>query len=298
MTMKTAHFFKIKSRMGLLNSRHPLGWRKDAGVENGFDVVLTDDFVKKFPFYRASRYVFLKPEGIRPGLFNRKLSEEINECQEFINKRFKPGQTQIVIGGDHSVTLPSVLAVRDRIGGFEDLGYVQFDSHGDINSAASSPTGNFHGMYVRPLMDDFDISEINKLVPLKLPPENMMYFGDLDLDSGEAEVFRKNKIVNINSKALGDKSRVIKNFKKFASSFKYLHVTFDIDVLNKTQAPATGIPAEKGLMLEDIKELLNIISRHPNLSFDLTEINSKKPGLEKTVKSAHKVLLASLAGCF
>ncbi len=293
--MKTVHFFKAKSRIGIVNPYNHQKEYDNFGVENGSDAVLTDDFLGKFPLCHVSEYVFSKPEEIKREQFNETLAKQVNGFREFINNHLKPGQIQVVIGGDHSVTLPSILAVRDRIGGFENLGYVQFDSHGDMNLGASSPTGNFHGMYTRALVDHFDIPEIEELVPYKLSIENVIYVGNLDLDPGEADLFREKKIKNINKEALlKNRINVVKNFNNFVSSFQYLHVTFDIDVLDKTEASATGIPSENGLMLKDIQELLSIIGKHPNLSFDLTEVSPQRTGLKQTVKSAHKVLLTSL----
>lgn len=293
--MKAVHFFKAKSRIGLVNSYNHQKEQDNIGVESGSDAVLTDDFLVKFPRCCTSEYVFSKPEEIKHEQFNKVLGGQIDGFREFIYKHLRPGQTQVVIGGDHSVTLSSILATRDRIGGFENLGYVQFDSHGDMNLKSSSPTDNFHGMYARTLVDCFDIPEIEKLVPHKLPAENIIYIGNLDLDHEEEGLFHRKRIKNINKKLLvGDNGNVVKNFKKFIASFQYLHVTFDIDVLNKIQAPATGIPSKNGLMLEDIEELLSIISKHPNLSLDLTEVNPQKAGIEETVQSAHKVLLTLL----
>ena len=292
--MKIPHFFKANSRLGISNP-HKFQKDTDIGVEDGPDVILTDDFLAKFPLCYTGEYIFPKPEKISPKQFNKALGDQISGFKEFINKYMRIGQTQVVIGGDHSVTLPSILAVRDRAGSFKNLGYIQFDSHGDINLKASSPTNNFHGMYARPLIDHFDIKEIENLVPSKLSVENIMYIGNLDLDQEEADLFAKKKVKNINGKALlEDKRNIVKDFSNFISSFQYLHVSFDVDVLDKTQASATGIPAENGLKLKNIKELLNIISKHPNLSFDLTEVNPRKSGMKQTLKSVHKVLLTSL----
>lgn len=293
--MRIIHFFKAKSRIGIINSSSARWNDSSIGVENGSDAILTDDFLEKFTPHYISEYVFPKPEQISHKQFNKILRKHISDFREFINKCLGPSQTQVVIGGDHSITLASILAVRDRVGDFKKLGYVQFDSHGDMNLNASSPTGNFHGMYVCPLVDHFDIQEIEELVPNKLPVTNMVYIGNLNLDHEEADLFRKKKIKNINRETLlGDKNSVIKNFKNFITSFQYLHATFDIDVLDKTQAFATGIPSENGLMLEDIEELLRIIGKHPNLSFDLAELSPQKSGLEQTVQSIHKILLTSL----
>ncbi len=296
-TMRAVHFFKAKSRMGIINPYNHQKEYDNVGVENGSDAILTDDFLDKFQLSHISEYVFSKPEEIKHEQFNKILVKQVNGFREFINNHLKPGQIQVVIGGDHSVTLPSILATRDRIGGFKDLGYVQFDSHGDVNLKASSPTDNFHGMYARALIDNFDIPEIDELIPHKLPIKNILYVGNLDLDPGEMDLFHKKKIKNVDrSSLLKDKRRVVNDFKNFISSFRYLHVTFDIDVLNKIQAPATGLPSENGFMIEDIEELFSVISGHPNLSFDLTELNPQKFGKEQTVKSAQKVLLTSLLG--
>ncbi len=292
--MKIPHFFKAKSRLGISNP-HKLRKDIDIGVEDGPDAILTDDFLEKFPLHFMSEYVFSKPEEINSRQFNKELGKHINGFKEFINAHIKPGQTQVVIGGDHSISLPSILAARDRAGSFKNLGYIQFDSHGDINLKASSPTANFHGMYVRPLVSHFDIPEIEKLVPDKLPVQNIMYIGNLDLDQEEADLFADKKIKNISrAELLKRKNNILRSFRDFVSSFKYLHVTFDIDTLDKTEASATGIPAKNGLKLKDIKELLVVVGEHPNLSFDLTEVNPQKTGIEKTVKSALKILLTSL----
>ena len=211
--MRVLHFFKAKSRFGISNP-HKLQEDVDIGVENGPDAVLTRDFLTKFSQCYINEYVFPEPEKVHPKQFNKILGERLNDFRRFINSHIKCGQTQVVIGGDHSVTLPSILAVKDRVGSLKNLGYIQFDSHGDMNLKASSPTGNFHGMYMRPLVARFDIRDVERSVSEKLPVGNIMYVGNLDLDKGEAELFAKKKIKNIDRGALlGGKRNVIKNFR-------------------------------------------------------------------------------------
>lgn len=281
--------------MGIKNPYNSRQTYDGLGVENGSEAILTADFLTKIQPHYLSEYVFPKPEQVDVRKFDKILCKQINGLKKFINNQIRANQTQIVVGGDHFITLPSVLAVRDRIGSFKNLGYVQFDSHGDMNSKALSPTGNFHGMYVRPLVDCFDSKEIDDLVPEKLPFKNIIYIGNLKLDPAERSLFENKKINIIGREALlKNKNRVIKIFNDFVSSFKYLHVTFDIDVMDKTQAPATGLPALKGLMFEDIAEMLGIIRKHPNLSLDLAELNPRKAGLNKTIKTVHKILLSVL----
>ncbi len=317
--MKIPHFFKAKSRIGLKNI--PIHQTElNLGVEYGPDAVLEDNFLKEFKDYQISEYIFSKPEDILNEDFDIVLANNLEAFKNQINNVIlgseatpeskDAGQAsmtqqtqnnniiQVVIGGDHSVTFSSLLAVLNRINDPKDLGYIQFDSHGDMNLAKTSPTQNFHGMYLRPFLDKFDIPEVANLIKKKLKPENMLFIGNLDLDPKEREFFEGKKIRNIDREKLktthpssgGQISKVKSDFKKFINLFKYLHISFDIDSLHKSIAPATGIPAENGLMKGDIFPFLEIISKHPNFSFDLCEVNPRKKGAEKTIKLAQEVL--------
>lgn len=188
------------------------------------------------------------------------------------------------------MTLPSVLAAMERSPG-QNLGVIYFDSHGDINLAKDSPTGNFHGMHLRPLFDEFDVQEINNLVPVKILTSNLLYIGNLDLDSGEKEFLSLNNIRNITGNDLETRqARSLDEINSFVSRQDHLYVSFDIDCMDKTEAPATGIPAEHGLHLKNILPVLELIKSHPSFSFDLCEVNPKKEGAGKTIKLAQKIL--------
>ena len=49
----------------------------------------------------------------------------------------------LVLGGDHSVALGSLVGMAQARG---QGGVVWVDAHGDLNTPATSPTGNVHGM--------------------------------------------------------------------------------------------------------------------------------------------------------
>ncbi len=311
--MKKPHFFKAKSRIGLANK--PIHQNEfNFGVEDGPDAILTPDFLsnlKRSLLGSVDSFVFTNPEDIKPDQLYKILAGEIAGFRDFINsvilgirqpaetpeskKRFWQGKNdrviQIVIGGDHSVTLPSVLAVMETISDPANLGIIYFDSHGDINLAKDSPTGNFHGMHLRPLFDKFDIPEIDNLVPTKIPTKNLLYIGNLDLDPEEKKFLSSNRIRNITGEDLGNRqSEILAEIGNFISKLDYLYVSFDIDCMDKTEAPATGIPAEHGLHVKNILPVLELFKKHPNFSFDLCEVNPKKEGAEKTIKLAQRIL--------
>ncbi len=289
--MLKAHFFKVKSRIGIINNPNKQKGN-NIGVEDGADHILEENFLKNIKSYLVSDFSFPDPEDLSKEIFFVTINKYILDLQNKINREIENDEVQIVIGGDHSVSLPSVLAVIDRTGSSKKIGYVHFDSHGDINLYRQSPSKNFHGMYLRPLFDDFDISVIDSLLVDKIPTENVLMIGNLDLDEGEFKFINDKNIKTISRQNLvSDNKKTLKTFKDFINNFKYLHVSFDGDVLDKSIFPATGIPAQNGFMLGEIMQFIDLISKHSNLSFDISEFNPYKKGALKSKEICQQILL-------
>ena len=292
--MVKAHFFKVKSRIGIINNPNKQK-EKNIGVEDGAAHILEENFLKKLKSYSVSDFNFPDPKDLSKENFFKTVNKYIVDLQNKINREIEDDQTQIVIGGDHSVSLPSVLAVIDRVGSSKKIGYVHFDSHGDINLYKQSPSKNFHGMYLRPLFDDFDISLIDSLLVDKMPTENLLIVGNLDLDQGEFQFLNDKNIKIISRENLKlQRQKTLKIFNDFINNFEYLHVSFDTDVLDKSIFSATGIPAENGFMLSEIMQFINIISKHKKLSFDIAEFNPYKKGSIKSKRICQQILLKVL----
>src|SRR5688572_15436629 len=60
------------------------------------------------------------------------------------------GQLPVVLGGDHTVAIGSVLGVRESLralhGRSVPLFLLWLDAHPDVNTPETSPSGNLHGM--------------------------------------------------------------------------------------------------------------------------------------------------------
>ena len=292
----STHFFKAKSRLGLVNP--PSGSTSlNIGVEEAPDAILDQGFLNYFKNYSIGEFEFTKPESIRPGNFFEVLAKELSDFTFFINQNIGLDDVQVVVGGDDSVTFSSLNAVLGRIEKPTEVGYIRFDSHADMNLYSQSPTKNFHGMYHRPFFDIFDKAEIEKLVKYKLNPNQVLFIGNLDLDSEEKVFFKKNRFRNINSYDISSNlSGVLREISNFIKSYRRLHISFDIDCLSKKDAPATGIPAKSALRFKDLIPILRLLSKRKLKSIDLVEVNPKLIGAEKTIKIAQEVLKILLCG--
>ena len=97
-----------------------------------------------------------------------------------------------MLGGDHSLAAGSVAATADfvrREG--KPLGLIWVDAHGDMNTPASSGSGNVHGMPLASLLgsEPAELSRIGGFSP-KVAPEHTVLIGIRNLDAREKEIVR------------------------------------------------------------------------------------------------------------
>lgn len=288
--MKTPHIFKAYSRIGLTHA--PIRREEpNIGVEDGSDAILSEDFLKEVKEYKLSDFKFTNPEDIDPQDYLKVLTKELSEFKNQINQNLKGDELQLVIGGDNTITFSSLLALVERVKTVDKIGYIQFDSHGEINSYEGSDSKNFHGMYMRPFFDNFDVPIIDELVPEKMDPKQMFIFGDQILDGDEPKFYEDNNLHSVTfAEYIQNKQKINTDLNEFLKIYEYIHVNFDIDVFDESVAGATGIPEDGKWMKSEIFELLNLIKTHKNVSFDLSEINPRKKGSEQTLKISREIL--------
>ena len=153
----------------------------------------------------------------------------------------------LVIGGDHSLALGSVAGSSKFFK--DDLAVIWVDAHGDINTPDTSPSGNIHGM---PLASSMGIGP-KSLTNLyfdgtKVKPENVFLLGCRDLDLGEIQLAKEQKL------NLWTMEDIKNNFIKLVlnelieslnkTKVNNVHLSFDIDVLDPSYVPGTGTPVQ------------------------------------------------------
>lgn len=285
------HFYNLRSRLGMINLPHRME-EFNVGVEEGGDSILSNDFLLKFQRPVVDSMTFPMPDDIERKKYFETLVESLQKATDLIEETLQDDEMQVVVGGDHSVAFSSLVALLRRLHS-HSVGYIQIDSHPDINTVATSPTGNFHGMWMRPFIGGFDNEQINQLVPHVLKPEQILYVGNLDKDPEEQELIEVKKIQTISVDALRNGSAQ-ENINKFFESFEHIHLDIDIDGFDRTVAPATGIPAKNGLLYKDVEPILELFRKKEGRSMDLVEVNPQKDKGERTIKLAQKLILNAI----
>ena len=98
------------------------------------------------------------PETQRPADETKKYISDIAKvCQKLYDRVLKSldeGALPLVLGGDHSLAAGSVAASADwlRRTMSKPLGLIWVDAHGDMNTPATTESGNVHGMPLAALL--------------------------------------------------------------------------------------------------------------------------------------------------
>ena len=203
-------------------------------------------------------------------------------CEKLYNTAFaalERGGLPLVLGGDHSLAAGSVAATADHLRRSNGrIGLIWVDAHGDMNTPASTTSGNVHGMPLAALLgpEPAELSRIGGFTP-KVLAENTVLIGIRNLDEREKEIVKSAGVRVFTMKDI-DRSgiaSVVEQALVFASERTAgIHVSFDLDVCDPAIAPGVGTPVKGGLDYREAHMLMEIVADSGLLrALDLVEVN-------------------------
>jgi arginase len=160
----------------------------------------------------------------------------------------------------------------------ERVGVIWLDAHGDINTPESSQTGNVHGMPVAHLvgLGNRSLSAIATVRPTVLP-EHMVMVGLRELDPPERRYIRDLGISAFTMRAIderGLKSVMAEAIAIASKGTGGIHVSFDPDWIDPSDAPGVGTPVRGGATFREAHLALEMVADSGKLvSMDMVEIN-------------------------
>jgi arginase len=216
-------------------------------------------------------------EATAPGDEHARFLAEIKEtCMrlaDLVADAAAGGSIPLVLGGDHSVALGTLAGLRRARG----LGGVLWlDAHGDLNSPATSPSGNVHGMVLAAALgfggdafaDGWDFPAVDA--------PRMALVGVRSLDDGERELLGRldAKVFTMSDVDRLGVERAIRESLAHVAGPGFVHVSLDMDVVDPEIAPGVGTPVRGGLNYREAHLALELVAESGLASsLDVVEVN-------------------------
>lgn len=184
--------------------------------------------------------------NIEPGIFP---DDMIIEAGFYLSQVVRDGKFPILLGGEHSVTIPAVQA-------FRDIAVITIDAHLDSrDSYLGSP--NSHACVSRRCADHLGM-------------ENVMALGVRSISKEEAE--HEDPVPYIDSFTIQEKGMEWAVQKALDSvKAEKIYLSVDIDGIDPAYAPGTGTPEPFGLTPLDVKKAIGMIGERM-VGFDVVEV--------------------------
>jgi arginase len=211
------------------------------------------------------------------------------------------GAMPIVLGGDHSLAAGSVAAAADWAKRVRDLpiGLLWIDAHGDMNTPATSLSGNVHGMPLAALLgtEPAELARIGSVSP-KVLPAHTVIIGVRNLDEREKVAVRESHVHVFTMKDIdrqGIASVVEQAVNLAGIGTAGIHVSFDMDVCDPSVAPGVGTPVKGGLDYREAHMVMEIVADSAALtSLDLVEVNPTLDERNMTAQLGTELALSAL----
>lgn len=230
----------------------------------------------------------------------REIAKVCQKLHQSVLTALEQGALPVVLGGDHSLAAGSVAATADFTRRQQkSIGLLWFDAHGDMNTPASTVSGNVHGMPLAALLgpEPAELARIGGFSP-KVAPDVTVLIGVRDLDEREKERIRESRVHVFTMKdidRLGIATIVERAIALAGRDTAGIHVSFDLDVCDPSIAPGVGTAVKGGLNYREAHMAMEIVADSGRLlALDLVEVNPILDERNATAQLGTELALSAL----
>ncbi len=219
---------------------------------------------------------------------------------DLVAAALEQGKLPLILGGDHSISAGSVSGVAQYYQRRnEAIGIIWVDAHADMNTPATTPSGNVHGMPLASLIGDGP-SELVNLCGFspKVDPRNVALIGLRDVDTLEARHVKESGVRTFTMRDIDERGMpaVMQEAIALASAGTAgIHLSFDMDSIDPDEAPGVGTPVRGGLSYRETHLAMEILADSGQLvSLEVVEVNPVLDVANRTADLAVEVVTSAL----
>ena len=222
--------------------------------------------------YEASKYIKEKFDfEVKKSILDSNLGYDL--LYKYIIEKTEMDDKLITIGGDHTSTIPTVLAQRKKFG--SNLHLIIFDSAPDLHNMLTFNNSCKNRMTTSYLLGNEDIKGIMKQDTTLLTSDKIIYFGLREIEDTEMEILNGYGIMyfsidRIRKMGIDTVLDVVKGIIGGCP----VHISVDMKVFDPKIAPSVTTQISNGLTLEDIDSISNKLKDENIVSIDITELDA------------------------
>ncbi|HZU11981.1 MAG TPA: agmatinase [Chloroflexota bacterium] len=204
-----------------------------------------------------------------------------------VGEILRAGAVPIVLGGDHSLSLPVMRALSDHLGP-DGYSVIHFDTHADTAIYESGVTTEHAAPFSRAVNEGYvrgtNLIQIGLRGAWPFPAEF-----DWMRDNG----IRWHSMDQVEERGL---TAIVDEVIAAAGTRPRTYLTVDIDVLDPAFAPGTGTPEPGGLSTRELLRAVRRIGAALDLcAMDVVEVSPPYDPSRITALAAHRVVLEALS---
>jgi len=228
------------------------------------------------------------------------ITDVCTEVAARVRQALEAGQIPVVLGGDHALSAGSIAGAAAHLASSgQKLGVVWVDAHGDLNTPATSRSGNVHGMPLAALLGNGDKAMASVAgTQGAIKAADVALVGLRDLDDSERTHIRKWNLSAFTMRALDE--RGVRNVMEEAIAIATrntagLWVSFDMDVIDPADAPGVGTPVSGGMTYREAHLAMEMFADSGKVvGIEVVEVNPVLDERNRTANVACELILSAL----
>ena len=190
-----------------------------------------------------------------------------------VSNSAQSGALPLVLGGDHSIAMGSLAGLHSVHG---PGGVLWIDAHGDLNTPATSPSGNVHGMPLAAALGACDFS-VDGFEPAPwVDPARVAVVGVRQLDEGEKRLVHEMGLAVLTMADIDRRglASVMHEALVVVGGPGFVHLSLDLDVCDPEIAPGVGTPVRGGLSFREAHLAMELLAEAGVItSMEVVEVN-------------------------
>ena len=240
------------------------------------------------------------PEGHPQAKYLPQISQTCTHLAEMVQKQMAAGTLPLILGGDHSLAVGTVAGVSNHLRErSQRLGMIWIDAHTDMNTPATSPSGNVHGM---PLaccigLGPQELTHIFGYSP-KVAPENVALVGIRSVDDQERENVQRSGVHAFTMRDIderGMRSVIEEAIRIAGAGTAGIHISVDMDAVDPREAPGVGTPVRGGITSREAHLAMEILCDSGRMtSMEVVEVNPVIDEVNRTAVLAVELVMSAM----